>query len=635
MAAKEFMLDGLGGELLECDHTRRNSLGVIGAVNAVMGQARDADGYDGFREHSTASIEPGQVVRLPPIPRASAVDNDDSSADSGWRDSLTTPRELPEETLRTLEARQAAAWISQQIKGGLRPEQVMVLSRKRAGLLPLQDELRALHIPAQIGEKTELIDCCEVLDVVALLDVLVSPQHDLSLARALRSPLFGLSDDALMTIALAKGESTSSWWDLVQGMLQNQELVTPVFIGLQPDLAVNLALYKHFLDTFPPHDALQAIYEHGDVLAKFSAAAPASSRSTVLANLRALLSASLQLDGGRYATPYAFVRALKAGGLQAPAAVNPNAVRLLTIHGAKGLEAEAVLLLDTDTAERNADSMSVLIDWPGQAPRPQKFVFLVSESQPPACAQEALAAEQAARQREELNALYVALTRAKSTLGVSSIAPFREAPHSWWQRLCPLASEVAVPEPASTLDDELDIGQASTFQLPDLPAAPLLQTSATKPVASDEDSASARVGKAMHRLLERGDGSAAQVQRVAREFRLDPAQAKEAAAAARRILAGEGAWAWDEAVIAWQGNEVELTHAGQTLRLDRLVQRKDAGHAGHWWVLDYKSTNDPLRQPQLLEQLRGYRTAVEQIYPGAIVKAAFLTGQGAVLEVSR
>ncbi len=644
IAAKEFMLNGLGGELLECDHTRRNSLGVIVAVNSVMGQARDVDGYDGFREHSTASIEPGQVVRLPPIPRASVADADDSAADSAWRDSLTTPRELPEETLRTLEARQAAAWISQQLEGGLKLENVMVLSRKRAGLLPLQDELRALHIPAQIGEKTELIDCCEVLDVVALLDALVSPQHDLSLARALRSPLFGLSDDALMQIALTKGESKSSWWDIVQGMLQNQELVTPIYIGLQTafpvNLAANLALYKHFLDTLPPHDALQAIYEHGDVLARFAAAAPAASRSSVLANLRALLSAALQLDGGRYATPYAFVRALKAGGLQAPAVVNPNAVRLFTIHGAKGLEAEAVLLLDTDTAERNADSMSVLIDWPGQAPAPQKFVFLVSESRPPACAQEALAAEQAARQREELNALYVALTRARGTLAVSSIAPFREAPHSWWQRLHPLSSEVAAAEPASALDDALDKGQASTFELPDLPAAPLLEKMTPSDIPPDEDSVRARVGKAMHRLLERGadyflpDAPAIDLAKLAkvaqREFSLSNEQLEEAVAMAQRIRNGDAAWAWDTALLAWQGNEVELMQGMQSLRLDRLVQLRGSGH---WWVFDHKSANEPQRQLLLLEQLRNYRKAVEQIYPDAIVKAAFLTGQGALVEV--
>jgi ATP-dependent helicase/nuclease subunit A len=82
----------------------------------------------------------------------------------------------------------------------------MALSRKRASLLPLQDELRRLHIPAQVGEKTDLIDCCEVQDIVALLDVLISPQHDLSLARVLKSPLFGLGDEALVQLALAQRE---------------------------------------------------------------------------------------------------------------------------------------------------------------------------------------------------------------------------------------------------------------------------------------------------------------------------------------------------------------------------------------------------------------------------------------------
>jgi ATP-dependent helicase/nuclease subunit A len=649
-AAQQFVRQGLDGELLSCDHTRRNAQQVIRTVNAAMGAARDSDGYEGFREHTTESAETGTVGRLPAIPR-SQEDEAASTELGGWRDSLTTPREIPEETLRTLEARQAAAWISQQIAGGyigaptlgtgvsslppegahfslgrpggktLQPSDVMVLSRKRAGLLPLQDELRALHIPAVVGEKTALIDCCEVLDIVALLDVLVSPQHDLSLARALKSPLFGLSDDVLVQIALQRADSGRSWFEV----LQQSEQLAPATQGLGPVLMQ----YKAWLDALPPHDALQAIYHHGDVLAKFAAAAPDAQRASVLANLRALLAVALQLDGGRYATPYAFVRALKAGGLQAPATVSSQAVRLLTIHGAKGLEADAVLLLDTDTLERNADSMGVLVDWPGEAARPQKFVFLVSETRPPACAVETLAEEQAARRREELNALYVALTRARHTLVLSSITPHRETTASWWQRLAGLATELAPPRAQALASEAVH----ALDYLPELPPATLLSAQAATALAADEDSDLARTGKAMHRLLEWGHWAQPQLRAVLREFRLSPAQADAAAAMAGRILAGDGAWAWNAASIAWQGNEVELCHEGQTLRLDRLVQRKDAGHAGHWWVLDYKSAVAPQDQPALLQKMQAYRAAVQALYVGQTVKAAFLTGQGAVLEV--
>ncbi len=226
IAAQAFVRDGLGGDLLACDHTRRNSVAVISAVNSVMLEAQANDGYDSFRTHTSGSDTPGAVVRLPQIARPAddaATATATPTALDGWRDSLTTPRELLDETLRSVEARQAAAWIAAQIAGGLKASDVMVLSRKRAGLMPLQNELRALQIAGQIREKTELIDCCEVLDIVALLDVLVSPQHDLSLARALRSPLFGLSDAALVQIALAQGNSKVPWFDL----LQKSELLAP------------------------------------------------------------------------------------------------------------------------------------------------------------------------------------------------------------------------------------------------------------------------------------------------------------------------------------------------------------------------------------------------------------------------
>ena len=150
---------------------------------------------------------------------------------------------------------------------------------------------------------------------------------------------------------------------------------------------------------------------------------------------------------------------------------------------------------------------------------------------------------------------------------------------------------------------------------------------------AEEDSPTARFGKAMHRLLEWGEVSAGNTAAAAREFELTPGQGGQAAAMAERILQGEGAWAWDKAVLAWQGNEVDLMVQGEPLRLDRLVQRKDADNAGHWWVLDYKSAQAPQDQPELVAQLRAYRAAVQAIYPDAVVKAAFLTAQGALMEI--
>ena len=51
-AAKEFVRQ-LGGDVLSCDHTRRNAPGVIEVVNRVMDAAQDEGRFDGFRDHTT------------------------------------------------------------------------------------------------------------------------------------------------------------------------------------------------------------------------------------------------------------------------------------------------------------------------------------------------------------------------------------------------------------------------------------------------------------------------------------------------------------------------------------------------------------------------------------------------------
>ncbi len=651
IAAQAFVRDGLGGDLLSCDHTRRNATGVIAAVNHVMGTAQAQHETSGFRDHTTESKDPGVLLRLPPILLPDSGDGGGSDP-FAWRDSLTEPRHEPEETQRMRECTQAAAWVAQQIAAGTPPNEVLVLARKRDRLASMQEALRALHLPCVQPEKADLFDAPEVQDVVALLDALVSTGHDLSLARALKSPLFGVGDDTLVALAAMRRQpehAGCSWFDL----LQKSELLA---LDAQA-LGADLAQYKAWVDALPPHDALHAIYQHGDVLARFAAAAPAAQRMAVLANLRALLSASLQHDGGRYLTPYAFVRAMKKGGVRAPGRVDAQAVRLLTVHGAKGLEARCVLLLDTDTRPQKAETMGVLVDWPGEKTEPAGFVFLASESNPPPSAEAALAAEQQARQREELNMLYVAMTRAKHCLALSSVLPSVSAPGSWWNRLAPLLVDANVPAGVEAGGPHDAIGsEHGHFTLAELP---LLPEALRAPQREAEGSAAealvsgvalstpaSRWGEAMHQLLEqagvagpaladlRADGwPAARVARLAQDFDITVDAARHAAHTARRILAGEGAWAWDGAMVDTTINEAPLRYQGQSLRIDRLVHRHQPPEQAGWWVLDYKSAAEPERQPGLIAQLQRYRAAVRLQVPDAPVRAAFLTGDGRLVMV--
>ena len=659
-AAQAFVLSGLGGDLLQCDHTRRSAPAVVALVNEVMQTAQAKQEYEGFREHTTESTEAGSVACLPQIAReARRNDGDDANAPPHWRDSLTTPRELAEDTLKRMECRQAAAWLAQQLQQGLKPKDVMVLARKRDRLSVMQEELRTLCIPAQQPEKSELGEAAAVRDMLALLDALVSPAHDLSLAQALKSPLFGVDDADLVALALLQkskrnpnstvlansnpmpavdgsGEAATvkpSWFDVLQ---QSHSLP----IGLS-GIGATLLRWQRWLAHLPPHDALAAIYDDGDVLARFAVATPETLRAMVLAQLRSLLAASLQLDASRYATPYALVRLLKAGGIRAPVSAEIDAVRLLTIHGAKGLEASLVLLLDADAPPPNAQSMGVLIDWPGEATAPQRFVFLASESAPPCCARDALLAEQSARQREEVNALYVAMTRAKHRLVLSSVQPHREAPRSWWQRLSPLCATLAQPQPrASSADPGGPVPESTSFTLPVLPELPTELRSGdaaedVREAAVSADSAESLLGQAMHRLLEWSPLGAVSVdatmmQSVAAEFALDEDQWRQAAAMTQAILTGDAAWAWNAELIQWHANEVALTWQGRSLRLDRLVQRRDTGE---WWVLDYKSSARPQTDAALVAQLNSYRDAVQVAYPDAAVRAAFLSANGRLIEV--
>jgi ATP-dependent helicase/nuclease subunit A len=143
IAAQAFIVNALGGDLLACDHTHRNAPKCLGAVNTVMLAGAGRRRVQRLSRHTTESTARGHVRRLPLIPRPDRRKATPRAPNPPWRDSLTTPRVAAEDSLRTLESRQAARWVAAQIEAGTPPKEIMVLARQRNRLSPLQDELRA------------------------------------------------------------------------------------------------------------------------------------------------------------------------------------------------------------------------------------------------------------------------------------------------------------------------------------------------------------------------------------------------------------------------------------------------------------------------------------------------------------
>jgi len=677
-AAKAFVIEGLGGHLLACDHTRRNAPGVLDCLNRVMGQAHAEGAFPGWRTHTTTSQDAARIRVLPSVTKDTATDvplheDDDiitpdaGHGDTTWRDTLITPRLQARTSVKAVEAAQVAQAVAHVVRHeGVPADEVFVLSRTRATLAMVADSLDALGVPHVAPDNTPLIDTPEVRDLVAVVEALVSPRQNLALAHALKSPVFGVDDAGLMALAAhAKQSPTAApWWDALQAWVASGDAV-PEPLARAARL---LAAWRALAAQLPPHDLLTRIVTQGEVRERVLACVPPSQRAQALWHIDALLAHTLEMDAGRDATPYRWIRALRQQSPTLPARAQAGAVQLLTIHGAKGLEARVVFMLDTDPLPPKRNSYALLVDWPDNAPHPAGVAFVQAESAPPPSLAAPLEAERLAAQREELNALYVAITRAREQLVFSRNVPSRASSSgsmSWWQRLVasgaidpadPHGEAMAVPHASAA-------SEAVAPERPVLAILPALQPKglpgsgiggaaggdasreasldAGPDAAPDSDAAdthSRLLGQAVHRALEvltlqpasarSGDVVRLAVLSAMRGVGLPASHLGEVEARTRAILFAPDLQAWlDPAQLLWAGNEVALSHEGQTLRLDRLVARQTEG-GREWWVIDYKLNAQPDALLPYRQQLRRYVAAVSRLQPGEPVKAAFISGQG-------
>jgi ATP-dependent helicase/nuclease subunit A len=310
-----------------------------------------------------------------------------------------------------------------------------------------------------------------------------------------------------------------------------------------------------------------------------------------------------------------------------------------------------VFVMDADPEPQRAETASVLVDWPMDAAAPARCAFVYSESvaRCPPSLRDVLAVETAAREREELNSLYVAMTRARQCLVFSATEPYGStAGPSWWQRLetlgtawvpsaAPGDTTLAASEPAATV---------SLLALPRWTGSSAARQTVRQPV--EADSAISRLGQAFHRVMEwatapgGGDAHARLPDWCAhamREFQLSVATAPELMALVKKVLTSPDTQRFFSGHnLLWAGNEVSVPVSGddgpQALRIDRLVALRGSGvstESREWWVLDYKLHPAPHTVPEHCEQLRCYRSAVQHLQAPQPVHGAFITGAGEVI----
>ncbi|MES2935394.1 MAG: UvrD-helicase domain-containing protein, partial [Pseudomonadota bacterium] len=448
IAARD-LLQAQGAAILRTNQTRRNATAIVDVLNASF------IANPIFAEQTTMSGLRGGVRRLPLIQVSKVAV---ASVEFNLRDPLLSGLDEDEDARRRDEgaAVAAALWRTRQAMK-VPWSEVMLLVKKRAHLAAYEHALRAAGIPFLSDKRGGLLESLEVLDLIALLTFLITPGDDRALAHILKSPIFQASDDDLILLAL---RSEKNWWCRLQAAAA---LDAPAAIQAAVQY---LSDWLEAAPRLPVHDLLDLIFDQSKLITRYAQAASSIARSQVVGNIEAFIALALNLDAGRYPSVPKFIDALRTlqngSSTDAPdeAIGDPSidAVRILTIHSAKGLEASVVVLLDANHSKPARDDSGILCDWPQDAGAPTHFSVFGRNDQRGMARDALFSAEEKFKEQEDWNLLYVAVTRAKNLLIVSGVAGSKDADDegvveaSWYDRL----RQTTLIAPLGTSDAGLD-----------------------------------------------------------------------------------------------------------------------------------------------------------------------------------
>lgn len=412
------------------DLSRRSSPAIINFVNTIFADGILRDHIVNFEAHDTHLKNLWGKVTIPPLFMDDETDHPEEDAlEKTFRNPLHTPYIIDEDQRRINEAQYIANEIStlmanKTIIGSegkeryLNYSDIIILLGQRTHAGIYQKELNARAIPFIGINKGTLLETLEVKDLSALLNILVMPFDNLSLAQVLKSPIFNCSDQELLSLASLKSKP---WFE---------RLIT--FAEQNPNLAsINRAVillsgWKSAAGKLPVHDLLDKIISESNLINRYVSAYPGYLKHSVEANLNRFIELALEIDSGRYPSISRFLQRLnslrdnqKDAPDELPAGKNTDRVRLLTIHAAKGLEAPVIFLADANSSPQNKQAYNTVVDWPAEAEKPASFLLALKKDDQDLMVKQIFTEQTHDIQREQANLLYVALTRAKQLLYVT------------------------------------------------------------------------------------------------------------------------------------------------------------------------------------------------------------------------
>jgi len=635
----------LAGQLRhhELAHSFRSSPAILQAVDAVFEGSGINAGGDAVRHLAFHKAMPGRVDLWPLEPRPDKLDEPE------WYMPVDRPvANSPSVVLSEKLAQSIKYMIENETipgeNGGFRaiqPRDIMILVRGRGSIFgPLIRACKSIDLDIAGADRLKIAAEMAVRDVVALLSFLALPDDSLSLASALKSPLFGFSEKQLFDLAAERQGRTL--WDEIRRRQDDY-----------PEAHHTLRSLRDLVDFARPYELIETILTQHDGRRKLVAHIGAEAED----GIDELLNQALAYERDTVPSLTGFLAKFHVEDIEIKrqADGSDNLIRVMTVHGAKGLERPIVILPDTTSAPK-AVSGDILPDEDGMPVLPQKTEIN------PERIENARSARSEADRAERDRLLYVAMTRAEKWLIVCGIEP-RNPPKTslnWYQTV-----EAGLRR-AGGGDVDTAIGPITRLQSGDWSDVPTIKESERKgtvpavlpsffsdgpvtapeftPVFSPSDLGGEKVlpgsflteeqalkrGRQIHLLLEHLPGVSDPDDRARRLLASGPDRADEADLpelvneAVRNLTMHANLFSGDALAEVDVTAHLPELNAKISGTIDRLIVTETKVTA-----VDFKTNAIVPDRPEMtpdgvLRQMGAYLSALEQIYPDTPVELAIL-----------